>query len=147
MDYKYHDLSCSKPHSNPYLRSSFPLSLHPSSNKMATTAFEEFGATTEGLHVAEMFSSRVHGKTVMVTGVNLGGIGFATSRAFVGVTRDPQSINRTNFSTGLSVSCPYHHHRPELAQNPGMCQRSRNRVPRGELPWPTGRPFDPAICP
>jgi hypothetical protein len=43
-----------------------------------------FNAHTEALEVAKAFANRVDGKTVLVTGVNVKGIGFATVEAFVG---------------------------------------------------------------
>ncbi|KAL6859738.1 hypothetical protein ACO1O0_003762 [Amphichorda felina] len=48
---------------------------------MAATTHPEFNGTTEGLDVAQAFSERIRGKTAIVTGVNLAGIGFTTSRA------------------------------------------------------------------
>lgn len=48
------------------------------------TTYPEFNEETEALEVAEAFAYGIHGKTVVVTGVNRGGIGFSTSQAFVG---------------------------------------------------------------
>lgn len=50
---------------------------------MASTSYPEFTESTEAIEVAKIFATGVRGKTVMVTGVNLGGIGFSTSQAFV----------------------------------------------------------------
>ena len=50
---------------------------------MASTTHPEFNATTEALDVAKAFAAEVRGKTVIVTGVNRGGIGFTTAQAFV----------------------------------------------------------------
>lgn len=50
---------------------------------MAATTHPEFSENTEAIEVAEAFPSEIRGKTIMVTGVNRGGIGFSTSRAFV----------------------------------------------------------------
>jgi NAD(P)-dependent dehydrogenase (short-subunit alcohol dehydrogenase family) len=50
---------------------------------MASTTHPEFNATTEALEVAKAFATEVRGKTVIVTGVNRGGIGFTTAQAFV----------------------------------------------------------------
>lgn len=47
------------------------------------TTHPEFNEKTEALEVAEAFADGIHGKTVIVTGVNRGGIGFSTSQAFV----------------------------------------------------------------
>ncbi|KAL2812553.1 NAD(P)-binding protein [Aspergillus cavernicola] len=49
---------------------------------MATTTHPDFTDMTEALEVAEAFASGIRGKTVIVTGVNRGGIGFSTSQAF-----------------------------------------------------------------
>jgi hypothetical protein len=50
---------------------------------MPATTHPEFHADTEGLEVARAFPKAIQGKTILVTGVNLAGIGFATSQAFV----------------------------------------------------------------
>ncbi|KAK1149696.1 hypothetical protein N8T08_005249 [Aspergillus melleus] len=49
---------------------------------MATTTHPEFNENTEALEVAEAFDGGIRGKTVLVTGVNRGGIGWSTSHAF-----------------------------------------------------------------
>ncbi|RYO75251.1 hypothetical protein DL764_010537 [Monosporascus ibericus] len=49
---------------------------------MPTTTHPEFNANTEGLEVAKAFADGVRGKTIIVTGVNLKGIGFSTAQAF-----------------------------------------------------------------
>ena len=49
---------------------------------MATT-HPEFNDKTHGIDVAEAFAETIHGKTILVTGVNPAGIGFTTSEAFV----------------------------------------------------------------
>lgn len=50
---------------------------------MAGTTYPHFGANTEGHEVTESFKDVVVGKTIMVTGVNKGGIGFSTTHALV----------------------------------------------------------------
>lgn len=50
---------------------------------MATTTHSEFGAKTEGVEVAKAFAGGVDGKTILITGVNRGGIGFSTAHALV----------------------------------------------------------------
>lgn len=50
---------------------------------MNGATYPEFGERTEGLEVAEKFAGQIQGKTILVTGVNLGGIGFTTAQAFV----------------------------------------------------------------
>lgn len=49
---------------------------------MAFTTHPEYNADTEGLTVARDFADRIKGKTILVTGANLEGIGFSTSQAF-----------------------------------------------------------------
>jgi hypothetical protein len=51
---------------------------------MTATTYSEFGEKTEGLEVAEKFAGKIQGKTILITGVNLKGIGFTTAQAFVG---------------------------------------------------------------
>lgn len=50
---------------------------------MSSTTHAEFGANTEALEVAKAFADGIKGKTVLVTGVNVNGIGFTTAEAFV----------------------------------------------------------------
>lgn len=59
---------------------------------MAATTHSEFDANTEGLEVVKEFSSQVRGKSVIITGVNRGGIGFSTAQALVSSTVASQSI-------------------------------------------------------
>ncbi|KAL1861334.1 hypothetical protein VTK73DRAFT_7149 [Phialemonium thermophilum] len=49
---------------------------------MPSTTHPEFNANTEGLEVAEAFADGIRGKTIVITGVNPGGIGFSTAQAF-----------------------------------------------------------------
>ena len=51
---------------------------------MTTTTHVEFGPKTESLEVAEKLAGAIRGKTILITGVNRGGIGFSTAKAFVG---------------------------------------------------------------
>ena len=53
---------------------------------MPSTTHPEFNAATEGLEVAQAFHDAIRGKTVMVTGVNLKGIGFSTAQALVRIS-------------------------------------------------------------
>ncbi|UKZ73629.1 hypothetical protein TrVFT333_001277 [Trichoderma virens FT-333] len=46
------------------------------------TSHPEFNRNTEGLDVAKAFPDRIRNKTIIVTGVNRGGVGFSTSQAF-----------------------------------------------------------------
>lgn len=50
---------------------------------MTATTYSEFNDSTEGLEVARAFADRIKDRTVLVTGVNLKGIGFSTAEAFV----------------------------------------------------------------
>ena len=54
---------------------------------MTATTHPEFHADTDALTVAKAFPSSIRGKTILVTGVNHAGIGFATSEAFVGSSK------------------------------------------------------------
>ncbi|KAG9250564.1 uncharacterized protein F5Z01DRAFT_683812 [Emericellopsis atlantica] len=49
---------------------------------MAATTHPEYNIDTEGLTVARDFADRIHGKTILITGANLEGIGFSTAQAF-----------------------------------------------------------------
>ncbi|KAI1328174.1 NAD(P)-binding protein [Xylariaceae sp. FL0255] len=49
---------------------------------MPTATHPEFNADTEGLEVAKAFQNEIHGKNILVTGVNPAGIGFTTVQAF-----------------------------------------------------------------
>ncbi|KAI9706296.1 MAG: hypothetical protein M1820_004871 [Bogoriella megaspora] len=50
---------------------------------MSTTTHPNFNNETEGLEVAKAFAGQIRGKTILVTGVNLKGIGFTTAEAFI----------------------------------------------------------------
>jgi hypothetical protein len=54
---------------------------------MASTTHSELGHDTEAVDVAKAFADGVRGKTILITGVNRGGIGFSTTHAFVSVLR------------------------------------------------------------
>lgn len=53
---------------------------------MTATSNPNFGAETEGLEVAAAYSGSIKGRTIVITGVNQGGIGFSTAEAFVRLT-------------------------------------------------------------
>ncbi|WZH42936.1 double substrate-specificity short chain dehydrogenase reductase 2 [Fusarium acuminatum] len=57
---------------------------------MASTTHSEFGHDTEAVDVAKAFADGVRGKTILITGVNRGGIGFSTTHAFS--TQSPACI-------------------------------------------------------
>ncbi|KAL2024222.1 hypothetical protein VTK56DRAFT_9378 [Thermocarpiscus australiensis] len=48
---------------------------------MTSTTHPEFGHDTEALEVAQAFAEGIRGKTVVITGVNRGGIGYTTAEA------------------------------------------------------------------
>ena len=50
---------------------------------MTATTYKEFNENTEGFEVAKAFAGAIHGRTIIITGVNLHGIGFTTAEAFV----------------------------------------------------------------
>ena len=50
---------------------------------MAATTHPEFNANTEGVEVVKAFPSQIRNKSVIITGVNRGGIGFSTAQALV----------------------------------------------------------------
>lgn len=50
---------------------------------MPATTHPEYNESTEAVEVARAFASDIRGKTVVITGVNRGGIGYATAEAFV----------------------------------------------------------------
>lgn len=62
---------------------------------MTATTHPEFNDKTEGLQVAQAFADNIHGKTIVITGVNRNGIGYAVAESFV------SSLDQTVF---LSVS-------------------------------------------
>ncbi|KAK3291359.1 uncharacterized protein B0H64DRAFT_378106 [Chaetomium fimeti] len=65
---------------------------------MTATSYSEFNANTEALEVAQTFSQGIRGKTVIVTGVNLSGIGHSTAQAFA--SQSPSHL----IITGRNVS-------------------------------------------
>ena len=52
---------------------------------MPATTHSHFHHDTEATEVAEAFAQNIKGKTVLVTGVNVKGIGFATAETLVSV--------------------------------------------------------------
>lgn len=54
---------------------------------MTTTTYARFDENTESLEVAKQFEGQIHGRKILVTGVNRGGIGFSTAQAFVSNAR------------------------------------------------------------
>ncbi|KAK9424777.1 putative Short-chain dehydrogenase [Seiridium unicorne] len=58
---------------------------------MTATTHPEFNNKTEALEVAQAFADVVRGKTVLITGVNSGGIGYTTAEAFCLTLKASQS--------------------------------------------------------
>lgn len=56
---------------------------------MPATTHPKFDAATEGLEVAQAFPDSIRGKSVMVTGANIKGIGFSTAQALVSPAIQP----------------------------------------------------------
>jgi lipoate synthase len=59
---------------------------------MPATTHPEYNDKTEAKEVAKAFSHIISGKTVVITGVNRGGIGFGTAEAFVRTASLPSDI-------------------------------------------------------
>ncbi|RAO72867.1 uncharacterized protein BHQ10_008879 [Talaromyces amestolkiae] len=49
---------------------------------MTATTYPEFNDQTEGLEVAQAFAENIRGKTIVITGVNRNGIGYAAAESF-----------------------------------------------------------------
>ena len=56
---------------------------------MTATTNSDFNHQTEALQVAKAFPEQIRGKIILVTGVNVQGIGYATAEAFVSVFFSP----------------------------------------------------------
>jgi hypothetical protein len=63
---------------------------------MPATTYSEFHQATDALEAAEAFANDIKGKTILVTGVNRGGIGYTTAEAFV--RSSSSQSNRSSFS-------------------------------------------------
>ena len=50
---------------------------------MASTTYHDFHAHTEALEVAKAFASGIKDRIIIITGVNVQGIGYTTAQAFV----------------------------------------------------------------
>jgi hypothetical protein len=72
-------------------------------NDMASTTHPEFNAQTENVEVAGTFANEIRGKTIIVTGVNKGGIGFTRAQGFV---RKDVSTSRIHLQTDWSNRLP-----------------------------------------
>lgn len=54
---------------------------------MTATTSSKFNGETESLEVAAAYADSIRGNTLLITGVNQGGIGFSTAEAFVRTDR------------------------------------------------------------
>lgn len=68
-----------------------------------STTHPSFGADTTGLEVAQTFADRIQGRTILVTGVNLKGIGYTTAEAFA--SQAPACLILTGRSTKKLQEC------------------------------------------
>lgn len=59
---------------------------------MTATTYSEFNEKTEASQVAKAFAGEVKGKTILITGGNRGGLGFATAQALVSSTLGYESL-------------------------------------------------------
>ncbi|GAM43874.1 hypothetical protein TCE0_060r19042 [Talaromyces pinophilus] len=57
---------------------------------MTATTHPEFNDKTEGLEVAQAFAEKIRGKTIVITGVNRNGIGYAAAESFA--SQDPAHL-------------------------------------------------------
>lgn len=64
---------------------------------MTTTTYSEFNGGTEGTEVAKVFAGGIRGKTILVTGVNSGGIGFTTAEAFVSLVSTHMNLKPCSY--------------------------------------------------
>ncbi|KAJ9145360.1 putative Short-chain dehydrogenase [Pleurostoma richardsiae] len=107
---------------------------------MTATSHPEFNAQTEALEVAKAFPDAIRGKTVVVTGVNRGGIGFTTAEAFASQSpanliiagRTPSKIQES--IDALKAQYPDVHYRP-LEMNLSS-QKSVRAAAAELLSWP-----------
>ena len=70
--------------------------INASKTKLATTTHPEFNDATEATEVAAAFPDSVRGKTIIITGVNMKGVGFAMAEGLVGCLL---------FSLAVSLAC------------------------------------------
>lgn len=73
----------------------------PSTNTSTTN--EHFNAQTEAKEVAAAFSESIKGRTILITGVNKQGIGYATAEAFA--TQSPKQLILTGRSQAKLDEC------------------------------------------
>lgn len=70
---------------------------------MVSITHSDFGATTEGLTVAAAFPAAITGRTIIVTGINKLGIGYATAEAFA--SQAPRRLILAERSTTKVQEC------------------------------------------
>ncbi|KAK5084843.1 hypothetical protein LTR70_007768 [Exophiala xenobiotica] len=70
---------------------------------MASVTYPDFGATTEGLTVAAAFAATIKGRTIIITGINKLGIGYATAEALA--SQAPRRLILAGRSTTKVQEC------------------------------------------
>lgn len=69
---------------------------------MTGTTSSQFGANTEAVEVAAAFPDAIKGRTILITGVNKAGLGYATAEAFV--SRSPIGDLNGRFANAARVT-------------------------------------------
>jgi hypothetical protein len=95
---------------------------------MTGTTKSLFNGETEGLEVAAAFADAIRGKTVLITGVNHGGIGFTTAEAFVTLVSFVRNEPKLTTWTVLSIAGSHCHRRTQHCQSPGKHRFSQRKI-------------------
>lgn len=106
---------------------------------MTTTTHAEFNDKTEGTEVAKAFAETIRGKTILVTGVNRGGIGFTTAEAFVcaiSIHMSLRSLALANIVSYVRPPNPPPTSSSLAAVNPN-CRRASTHSAPNSPPWTT----------
>jgi hypothetical protein len=98
---------------------------------MAALTHPEFHHDTEGVEVAKAFADGIHGKTILITGANLEGIGFSTAQALV--RHHPTLLLIANLTPLLSLR-----NLPPVSSSPAAARtRSKPALMPSRLSIPT----------
>jgi hypothetical protein len=105
---------------------------------MTSTTHAEFDDKTEGIEVAKAFAGVIRGKTILITGVNRAGVGFAIAEAFVCAISNHLTLRSLalsdNMTLGFPIACASHRGWPQSIQAPGEHRRTPSPIPyRGLL--------------